>query len=114
MAELQHNMWVVAARSAVLSVITVGGKWVEITTHVDPPYLRLIVTAERNSSAGWRAVSSLACSGSSRTKSIPMIPRNARCETGSGQLVHVARRDWLGNRGLFNVRTGITLIRLLV
>jgi YqaJ-like viral recombinase domain len=36
MAQLQHNMWVVAARSAVLSVITGGGKWVEITTHADP------------------------------------------------------------------------------
>ena len=32
--QLQHNMWVVGARSAVLSVITGGGKWVEITTHV--------------------------------------------------------------------------------
>jgi hypothetical protein len=32
MPQLQHNMWVVAARSAVLSIITGGGKWVEITT----------------------------------------------------------------------------------
>jgi predicted phage-related endonuclease len=32
MAQLQHNMWVVTARSAVLSVITGGGKWVEIKT----------------------------------------------------------------------------------
>src|SRR6516162_5227498 len=38
MPQLQHNMWVVAARSAVLSVITGGGKWVEITTHADPLY----------------------------------------------------------------------------
>jgi len=30
MAQLQHNMWVVASRAAVLSVITGGGKWVEI------------------------------------------------------------------------------------
>jgi hypothetical protein len=30
MPQLQHNMWVIAARSAVLSVITGGGKWVEI------------------------------------------------------------------------------------
>jgi predicted phage-related endonuclease len=30
MPQLQHNMWVVAARSAVLSVITGGRKWVEI------------------------------------------------------------------------------------
>jgi predicted phage-related endonuclease len=31
MAQLQHNMWVTHARSAVLSIITGGGKWVEIT-----------------------------------------------------------------------------------
>jgi hypothetical protein len=47
MPQLQHNMWVVAARSAVLSVITGGGKWVEIVTHADPLYQHLIVTAER-------------------------------------------------------------------
>ena len=28
--QLQHNLWVVSARTAVLSVITGGGKWVEI------------------------------------------------------------------------------------
>ena len=47
MSQLQHNMWVVAARTAVLSVITGGGKWVEIKTHADPLYQHLIVTAER-------------------------------------------------------------------
>jgi predicted phage-related endonuclease len=47
MPQLQHNMWVVAVRTAVLSVITGGGKWVEITTHADPLYQHLIVTAER-------------------------------------------------------------------
>ncbi len=47
MPQLQHNMWVVAARTAVLSVITGGGKWVEIATHADPLYQHLIVTAER-------------------------------------------------------------------
>ena len=30
MAQLQHNMWVVNAREAVLSIITGGGKWVEM------------------------------------------------------------------------------------
>ena len=53
MAQLRHNMWVVAARSAVLSVITGGGKWVEIKTHADPLYQHLIVTAERKF---WRCV----------------------------------------------------------
>jgi predicted phage-related endonuclease len=55
MAQLQHNMWVVAARAAVLSVITGGGKWVEIKTHADPLYQHLIVTAERKF---WRCVES--------------------------------------------------------
>ena len=55
MPQLQHNMWVVAARSAVLSVITGGGKWVEITTYADPLYQHLIVTAERKF---WRSVES--------------------------------------------------------
>jgi predicted phage-related endonuclease len=53
MPQLQHNMWVVAARSAVLSVITGGGKWVEILAHADPLYQHLIVTAERKF---WRCV----------------------------------------------------------
>ena len=55
MAQLQHNMWVVAARTAVLSVITGGGKWVEILAHADPLYQHLIVTAERKF---WRCVES--------------------------------------------------------
>jgi hypothetical protein len=48
-------MWVVAARSAVLSIITGGGKWVEITTYADPLYQHLLVTAERKF---WRCVES--------------------------------------------------------
>ena len=55
MSQLQHNMWVVATRTAVLSVITGGGKWVEIKTHADPLYQHLIVTAERKF---WRCVES--------------------------------------------------------
>jgi predicted phage-related endonuclease len=55
MPQLQHNMWVVAARSAVLSVITGGGKWGEISTHADPLYQHLVVTAERKF---WRCVES--------------------------------------------------------
>jgi hypothetical protein len=31
MAQLQHNMWVVNARTAALSIITGGGKWIEMT-----------------------------------------------------------------------------------
>jgi predicted phage-related endonuclease len=53
MAQLQHNMWVVASRSAVLSVITGGGKWVEIAIHADPLYQHLLLTAEKKF---WRCV----------------------------------------------------------
>jgi predicted phage-related endonuclease len=52
-AQLQHNMFVVAAKTAVLSIITGGGKWVEIKTSADPLYQHLIVTAERKF---WRCV----------------------------------------------------------
>jgi predicted phage-related endonuclease len=55
MPQLRHNMWVVPARTAVLSVITGGGKWVEILAHADPLYQHLIVTAERKF---WRCVES--------------------------------------------------------
>jgi predicted phage-related endonuclease len=53
MAQLQHNMWVADARSAVLSIITGGGKWVELTIHADPLYQHLLLTAERKF---WRCV----------------------------------------------------------
>ena len=36
MAQLQHNMWVVAARTAVLSIVTGGGKWVETKSERRP------------------------------------------------------------------------------
>jgi predicted phage-related endonuclease len=55
MPQLQHNMWVVATRNAVLSVITGGGKWVEIKIQADPLYQHLILTAERKF---WRCVKS--------------------------------------------------------
>jgi predicted phage-related endonuclease len=55
MAQLQHNMWVTAARSAVLSIITGGGKWVELSVPTDPLYQHLLLTAERKF---WRCVQS--------------------------------------------------------
>ena len=51
--QLQHNMWVAAARVSVLSIITGGGKWVEVKVPADPLYQHLIVTAERKF---WRCV----------------------------------------------------------
>src|ERR1700733_5606676 len=53
MPQRQHNMLTIGARAAVLSVITGGGKWVEIKTNADPLYQHLIVTAERKF---WRCV----------------------------------------------------------
>src|ERR1700728_4078990 len=53
MPQLQHNMWVVAARTAVLSVITGGGKWVEISVAADSLYQHLLLTAEKKF---WRCV----------------------------------------------------------
>ena len=53
MAQLQHNMWVMASRTAVLSIITGGGKWVEITIPADPLYQHLLLTAEKRF---WRCV----------------------------------------------------------
>src|SRR5215831_2463628 len=55
MAQVQHNMWVTHLRSAVLSIITGGGKWVEITVPMDPLYLSLLVSAEKKF---WRCVQS--------------------------------------------------------
>jgi predicted phage-related endonuclease len=53
MAQLQHNMWVTASRTAVLSIITGGGKWVEMTIPADPLYQHLLLIAEKKF---WRGV----------------------------------------------------------
>jgi predicted phage-related endonuclease len=55
MAQLQHNMWVTHLKSSVLSIITGGGKWVEITIPMDPLYLSVLVSAEKKF---WRCVQS--------------------------------------------------------
>ena len=46
-------MWVTAARTAVLSIITGGGKWVEMSIPADPLYQHLLLTAEKKF---WRCV----------------------------------------------------------
>ncbi len=53
MAQLQHNMWVTNARSAALSIITGGGKWIEMTIPADALYQHFLVTAEHRF---WRCV----------------------------------------------------------
>jgi predicted phage-related endonuclease len=55
MAQLQHNMWVTHYRQAVLSIVTGGGKWVEVTIPMDPIYLSVLVSAEKKF---WRCVQS--------------------------------------------------------
>jgi predicted phage-related endonuclease len=55
MPQLQHNMWVINAKAAVLSIITGGGKWVEIQITADPLYQHLLLTAEKKF---WRCVES--------------------------------------------------------
>jgi predicted phage-related endonuclease len=55
MAQLQHNMWVTNAKAAALSIITGGGKWVEIAITADPLYQHLLLTAEKKF---WRCVES--------------------------------------------------------
>ena len=53
MAQLQHNMWVTNAKSAVLSIITGGGKWVEMNVPADALYQHFLITAEKRF---WRCV----------------------------------------------------------
>jgi putative phage-type endonuclease len=55
MAQVQHNMWVTHLRTAALSIITGGGKWVEIMIPIDPLYLSVLVSAEKKF---WRCVHS--------------------------------------------------------
>src|SRR5947207_9062759 len=55
MPQLQHNMWVINAKTSVLSIITGGGKWVEITVPADSLYQHLLLTAEKKF---WRCVES--------------------------------------------------------
>jgi putative phage-type endonuclease len=55
MAQVQHNMWVTHLRNSVLSIITGGGKWVEIAIPMDPLYLSVLVQAEKKF---WRCVQS--------------------------------------------------------
>ena len=66
MPQLQHNMWVTNAKLSVLSIITGGGKWVEISISADPLYQHLLSRRRRSSGAASRVASPLASSASSR------------------------------------------------
>jgi hypothetical protein len=76
MAQVQHNMWVTHLRSAVLSIITGGGKWVEIAIPMDPLYLSVLVSAEKKF---WRCVQS----GEVPTSSMPSRRGPASRRSGS-------------------------------
>jgi len=47
------NMWVINSKAAVLSIITGGGKWVEIAISADPLYQHVLLTVEKKF---WRCV----------------------------------------------------------
>ena len=52
-AATAQRMWVTNAKTSVLSIITGGGKWVEIALSADPLYQHLLLTAEKKF---WRCV----------------------------------------------------------
>jgi hypothetical protein len=53
MPQLQHNMWVTNSKSAALSIITGGGKWIEMTIPADALYQHFLVMAEHRF---WRCI----------------------------------------------------------
>jgi predicted phage-related endonuclease len=53
MAQLQHNMLVTGTKKAILSIITGGGTWVELSIEADPIYQTILIAAEK---AFWHAV----------------------------------------------------------
>jgi predicted phage-related endonuclease len=53
MAQLQHNMLVAGTKKSVLSIISGGGKWIELSIEADPIYQTILIAAEK---AFWRAV----------------------------------------------------------
>ena len=64
--QLQHSLWVVAGRTAALSVITGGGKWVGIEVPADPLTSTLSSPLSGSFGAVLRAANPLPCSASSR------------------------------------------------
>jgi predicted phage-related endonuclease len=53
MAQLQHDMLVAGTKKSVLSIISGGGKWIELTIEADPIYQTILIAAEK---AFWRSV----------------------------------------------------------
>ena len=53
MAQLQHNMLVTGTKKSVLSIITGGGTWVELSVDADPIYQTILIAVEK---AFWQSV----------------------------------------------------------
>jgi predicted phage-related endonuclease len=66
MAQLQHNMWVTNARSAVLSIIIGGGKWIEMTIPQDASISIFWLPPRSGSGAALRPEKCRAPTGSNR------------------------------------------------
>jgi YqaJ-like viral recombinase domain len=92
MAQLQHNMWVTNARTAALSIITGGGKWVEISIAADPLYQHLLLTAEKKF---WRCVQS-----GDRPHLFGVVPPKPRIE-GVKVVDMAASNSWADFAALF-------------
>jgi hypothetical protein len=92
MAQLQHNMWVTNARTAALSIITGGGKWVEVAIAADPLYQHLLLTAEKKF---WRCVQS-----GDRPHLFGVVPPKPRIE-GVKVVDMAASNSWADFAALF-------------
>src|ERR1700761_2542282 len=92
MAQLQHNMWVTNAKTAALSIITGGGKWVEVTIAADPLYQHLLLTAEKKF---WRCVQS-----GDRPHLFGVVPRKPGIE-GVKVVDMAASNSWADLAALF-------------
>jgi predicted phage-related endonuclease len=93
MPQLQHNIWVTNAKAAALSIITGGGKWVELTIPADPLYQHLLLTAEKKF---WRCVES-----GEPPRPHPMPGRNSRtCFGGPERLTSSMRTPKLNSKTL--------------
>jgi len=92
MAQLQHNMWVAQVKSSVLSIITGGGKWLEITVPSDTLYQHLLITAEKRF---WRCVAT-------GEKPYPFGIEPPRAPIAATKIVDMSgSNSWAGFAGLF-------------
>jgi predicted phage-related endonuclease len=100
MPQLQHNMWVTNAKLSVLSIITGGGKWVEISIAADPLCQHLLFTAEKKF---WRCVES-----GEPPRLFGVEPPRARIE--SVRIVDMsASNSWAEFAGIFRTTRGAYL-----